>query len=220
MEKEILPLACEFIGIRSDPDNQPALEEILELALSHLQDYSIERFERNGVKSALIHNQPKRPSRFKVLLNGHLDVIPAKADQYSARIEGSKLYGAGSMDMKSNVSCLIAAFKSVANSVNYPLGLQLVTDEETGGFNGTKLQVDEGVRADFIIAGESTNFNIVNKAKGVFLAKISSSGETAHGAYPWRGTNAIWEMVEFLNALKERYPIPTKEVIGTTVNLA
>jgi len=94
-----------------------------------------------------------------------------------------------------------------------------VTDEETGGFDGTQYQVEKGVRADFVIAGEPTNFDIVHKAKGVLIAKISANGKTAHGAYPWRGSNAIWSMLGFLQALKKRYPIPNQERWVTTVNL-
>ena len=108
------------------------------------------------------------------------------------------------MDMKANVACLMTVFKDVADKVNYPLGLQLVTDEEIGGFHGTKYQIEKGVRAEFVVVGESTDLNIKNRAKGILWAKISAKGKTAHGAYPWRGENAIWKMNEFLNCLKRQ----------------
>ena len=100
------------------------------------------------------------------------------------------------------------------------MGLQLVTDEETGGFNGTKYQIDKGVRADFVIAGETTNFKIVNKAKGILWVKISTRGKTAHAAYAWKGENAIWKMNKFLALLGKKYPIPDQEDWVTTVNLS
>ena len=220
MLQNIVSLSKKFVSIKSTSENPRALVEILELALSYLKEYTIERFESNGVKSALIYHSKRRPKKFKIILNGHLDVIPGKEHQYLPQIKGSRLYGVGSMDMKANVACLIMAFKEIANKVNYPLGLQLVTDEEIGGSYGTKHQIDKGVRADFVIAGEPTNFDIVNKAKGVIWAKISTKGKTAHGAYPWRGENAIWKMNEFLNILKEKYPIPNQQKWVTTVNLS
>src|SRR5690606_17841219 len=64
------------------------------------------------------------------------------------------------------------------------------------------------------------NFNIVNKAKGITWLKISTKGETAHGAYPWRGTNAIWKMHAFLNKLQKLYPVPKTQEWVTTVNLS
>lgn len=220
MIDKILQLTKKFVSIRSTFDNPKALEEILKLSLSYLKGFTIERFEKNGVKSALIYNSKTKPKKFKIILNGHLDIIPAKESQFMPKIIGDKLYGAGSMDMKGSVTCLIMAFKEVADKVNYPLALQLVTDEEVGGSDGTKHQIEKGVRADFVIAGESTNFDIVNKTKGVLWLKISTKGVSAHGAYPWRGENAIWEMNEFLNALKVKYPIPHREEWITTVNLS
>lgn len=218
--QKILDLTEKLISIRSISGNPKGLEAALELALSELTGFTIENFERNGIRSALIYAASERPKCFKVLFSGHLDVVPGKEEQYTPRREGDRLYAIGSMDMKANVACLITAFKQVARSVSYPLGLQLVTDEEVGGFDGTKYQVEQGVRADFVIAGEPTNFDIVHQAKGVLNARITARGTTAHGAYPWRGDNAIWKMQQFLGVLLEKFPIPDKQKWITTLNLS
>lgn len=220
MLNKIVSLAKEFISIRSTSDNTAELDKILEIALSNLSGFTIERFENKGVKSALVYTAQKRPTKFKVILNGHLDGVPGKDYQYLPKIKGDKLYGAGSMDMKASVACLIMVFKEVANKVDYPLALQLVTDEEIGGFNGTKYQIENGVKADFVIAGESTGLQIANRAKGVLQIKISTKGKTAHGAYPWRGENAILKMNQFINFLFNRYPVPEQQEEITTVNLS
>ena len=73
---------------------------------------------------------------------------------------------------------------------------------------------------DFVIAGESTNLNIVNKAKGILWLKIFTQGKTAHSAYPWKGKNAIWKMQKFLTLLEEEYPVPDQEDWITTINLS
>lgn len=217
---EILKLAKELISIKSITGNSEELEQILELALSNLEGFAVERFDKNGIKSALVYNTDKRPKKFKIILNGHLDVIPGKKYQYRPRIIGDKLYGVGSMDMKASAACLIMVFKEVAGKVDYPFALQLVTDEQSGSQNGTQYQIDEGVRGDFIITGESSNFNIINRAKGVIWIKILAKGKSAHSAYPWKGENAIWKMNEFLNLLKQKYPSPKSEVWKTTVNIS
>lgn len=220
MLNQIVSLIEKLISFKSTQENKRELEKILEFALSNLKGYKVERFDSGGIKSALIYNSQKRPLKFKIILNGHLDVIPGKQFQYLPKIKDDKLYGVGSMDMKAGVACLIMVFKELANKIDYPLGLQLVTDEEIGGFNGTKHQIDKGVRADFVIAAESTGLNIVNKAKGILWVKISAKGKTAHGAYPWKGENSIWQMNKFLNILQKKYPIPNKESWVTTVNLS
>ncbi len=217
--KDILPLTKKFITIKSNPENAKELAQILNLSLAQLRGFTIERFERNGAKSALVYNTKKRPKKFKALLNGHLDIIPGKDFQHKPQVKGDRLYGVGSMDMKGNVAAMIAVFKDMARTVDYPLGLQLVTDEEIGGFDGTGYQVEKGVRSEFVIAVEATNFDIVNKAKGILWAKVSATGKTGHGAHPWNGENAIWKMHSFLQALQKNYPVPKKEQWATTVNL-
>lgn len=220
MLNNIVSLTKKLISIRSVPTDTKSLESILKLASSNLKGYTVEHFKNKGVGSILAYKARKRPARFKIILNGHLDIIPGKESQYLPRIKGNRLYGAGSMDMKANVACLIMAFKEVADKVDYPLGLQLVTDEEIGGFNGTKYQVEKGIRADLVIAGEPTNFDIVHEAKGVLWVNISARGKAAHGAYPWRGENAIWKMAKLLDVLRKKYPVPKKEAWVTTLNLS
>lgn len=220
MINRIIVLSKQLISLKTVPENKKALDESLDLILANLNEYTIERFEKNGYKSALIYNKTVRPEKFTILLNGHVDVIPGKDTQYIPRIADNKLYGVGALDMKSNLVCLVFAFKEVAAKVDYPIALQIVTDEELGGFNGTAYQIEKGVRADFIITGETTNFDIVNKAKGIIWAKVSCTGQTAHGAYPWRGENAIWKMNDFLTILKEKFLIPADEAWVTTINLS
>lgn len=216
----ITALLEELITIPSTPDDSRALDVILQRVLNELNGYTVERFEKDGVKSALVYNKQKRPESFKVILNAHLDIIPAKKEQFIPKIVGDKLYGAGSMDMKGGAVCLIDAFKKVADTVNYPLALQLTTDEEVGGFKGTKHQIEKGVRANFILAGEPTNFEIVHKAKGILQVKIRARGVTAHGAYPWLGNNAVMKLHDFLNRLQRVFPAPKGEQWQTTVNVS
>ena len=220
MASTTLRLSKQLIAIRTDPPNTRELNRALALVERELRGFHIERFERNGSRSILVTNTKRRPKKFKVLLNGHLDVIPGKDFQYTPKEKGTRLYGVGSMDMKSNVACLIHAFKETAHKVSYPLGLQIVTDEEIGGFDGTLYQVERGVRADFIIAGETTQFDIVNEAKGILWIKVSCRGKTAHGAYPWRGDNAIIKMNTFLSRLMKEFPTPKRQAWQTTINIS
>ncbi len=220
MQDNILELAMKFIEIKSDENHPDKFDHVLDIAKQQLKDFTIDEFVSNGYKSILAYNTKTRPDKFKIILNGHLDVIPGKDEQYNPKIDGDQLYGVGSMDMKSNVACLIQAFNDMANQVDYPLGLQLVTDEQIGGFDGTKYQIDQGVRADFVLSGEASNFDIVYKAKGVAWLKITAFGQSAHGAYPWRGDNAILKMAEFIRILSNTFPNPHEEQWVSTINLS
>lgn len=222
MINDILKLSKKLITIRSVPENLQSLGYALDtiLVLFSSTKYSIEVFEKNGYRSALIYKAGIRPRKFKIILNAHLDILPGKENQYVPKIIGDKLYGVGSMDMKANAACLISVFKEVVDQVEYPLALQLVTDEEIGGFYGTKYQIDKGVRAEFVISGEATNLNIVNKAKGILWIKVFADGKTAHSAYPWNGKNAVLAMNTFLENLQKVYPTPLQQKWVTTCSVS
>ncbi len=220
MNDKILSLSIQLIKIQSVKGNTTALKNIIECALHELPGFTVEYYEKNGEPSVLVYSGKKRPSRFKILLNAHLDVVPAKDHQFTPYEKSGKLYERGSMDMKATAAVEILLFKELAQKVSFPLGLQLVTDEETGGFHGTKLQIEKGVRSDFVIAGEPTDFGINNQAKGIIWVKITVKGASAHGAYPWQGKNAITHMNDVLTELNKAFPVPKKEAWKTTVNIA
>lgn len=220
MIKQILDLSKKLISIPSIKENPRKLIEILELTKKELKGFNISSYSKEGTPSLLISNSEQKLNKFKIILNVHLDVVPAKENQFSPQEKDGKLYGRGAYDMKAAAAVEILVFKELAKKLNYPIALQLVTDEEIGGFNGTKFQIDKGVRADFAIAGESTDLKIKNKAKGIIWAKIHTKGKIAHGAYLWEGRNAIWKMNEVLDNLKTVFPEPKKEIWKTTVNIA
>lgn len=220
MQQSIVALAKKLISIASIKDSPEKLKEVLFVAKSELSEFSSEAFEKNGVPGLIFYNSQKRPDRFKIILNAHLDVVPGKENQYSPVEKEGRLYGRGADDMKAAAAAEILLFKEVAKNIEYPLALQLVTDEEVGGHDGTKYQIEKGVRADFVIAGEPTDFGVNNKAKGITWVNIKTSGKAAHGAYLWQGDNALWKIEKILEKIKSAYPNPEKEIWRTTFNLA
>ncbi|MFA7412559.1 MAG: M20/M25/M40 family metallo-hydrolase, partial [Tissierellaceae bacterium] len=127
-----------------------------------------------------------------IILNGHLDVVPGEKSQFVTIERDGRIYGRGSADMKSGCVAMINAVIQLAKE---PLGckvmLQIVTDEENGGFKGTKNLVDLGYIGDFVICTEPTNLNIGIQSKGFMRVDIEVEGQSAHGSRPWEGHNAI-----------------------------
>lgn len=165
MKEQILEFSKKLIALNTRPENKKELFLLLEILTQELKEYNIFHFEENGVQSVLVTNVSQIPEKFRLLLNSHLDIIPAKQEQFIPRVQDGKLYGAGAMDMKANLTAALFAFKKYAKEVKYPLAFQLVTDEETGGYHGTRYQVEKGIKADFVLATEPTNFHIVHQAK-------------------------------------------------------
>src|SRR4051794_1457069 len=141
--------AAELIAVPSTADRPEELRRALELVLDVVgPGFAVQRFSSRGKPSALVHRPGPRPA-FRVLLNAHLDVVPA--DSYAARRDGDRLYGRGAQDMKVAALILADVFRTLAPTLPYQLGLQLVTDEEVGGYDGTAHQVAAGVTAEFVL---------------------------------------------------------------------
>ncbi len=220
MKNNIINLAKRLIEVESIEGNQKALEDVLEVANKAVEVGTKVDFLSNIKKSALFHNQKVLPEKFDLILNGHIDVVPAKKEQYLPYIEGDKLIGRGAVDMKSAVAVLICVFNEMATKTNIKLGLQIVTDEETGGNDGTKYQIAQGITSKVVIAGENTNLDIANMAKGICWMEIEIGGKTGHAAYPWDADNALMNANRFMSEVSNLYPSPAKEAWVTTVNFA
>lgn len=223
MELEpFLRTAADLIAVPSTADRPAELHRALELVLGVVgPGFTVERFESAGKPSALLYRPVDGPRpAFPVILNGHLDVVPGTPEQFTARREGERLYGRGTQDMKVSALVMAHVFAELAPDLPYPLALQLVTDEEVGGRNGTLHQLEQGVTGQFVVIGEQSGLEIVTDSKGILQARLTATGRAAHSAYPWHGDNALLTIMAAVRALHQAYPLPQTEAWATTVNLA
>jgi succinyl-diaminopimelate desuccinylase len=219
MLDEIINLSKQLIEIPSISGDIPTLIKILEFTKQQLPNQVFQPFVSNNIPSLLFTNQPHPHKEFKIILNAHLDVVPGKPDQYIPVEKDGKLYGRGAYDMKAGAAAMILLFKELGSQLPYPLGLQIVTDEEPGGLNGTNYQVNQGVRGEFVITGEGSNFRIINESKTRLTLKLTANGKASHSAYPWLGDNAIWKLQQVIQQIMEKYPIAKQESASTVVNI-
>lgn len=216
----ILSLAEKLIKIESTQENIEGLEDAVSLLGNPLKDFTIEAFKADGKPSLLVHNAKPGTKFFRTILNAHVDVVHGKKSQYHPYIADGKLYGRGAFDMKGAAAVMQAVFADVAKKVDYPLAFQIVADEELASGKGTTVQLDSGVHSDLVIIGEcGSNLDIVNENKGLVHAVLTAKGYSAHGAYPWKGKNAIIKMHEAINEIHKHFPIPESETFETTVSV-
>jgi len=218
--ESFLAAAEELLAVPSTADRPEDLRKALGFMVDFVgPGFTVEWFESGGKPSALIYRAAERP-RFHVILNAHLDVVPAPPAQFRPRRDGDRLYARGAQDMK--VSALVEAlvFRELAGTVPYPLALQLVTDEEVGGRNGTLHQIKAGVSAEFVIIGEYSGLRIVTDSKGIITATLRAIGRGGHSAYPWLADNALVNLHRSVANVLAKYPVPADEAWRTTVNLA
>ncbi|HEV2815465.1 MAG TPA: M20/M25/M40 family metallo-hydrolase [Solirubrobacteraceae bacterium] len=128
-----------------------------------------------------------------VILHGHIDVVPAHAEQFVPRIEGDRLIGRGAYDMKGGLAAMMCAVRDAAEQDRVRVRFVCVPDEESEDVETHAIDwlVREGLRGDFAITGEPTDLHIGVQAKGVLALRLGVSGTAAHGSTPWLGDNAI-----------------------------
>ena len=153
---------------------------------------------------------------FSVILNGHVDVVPAgdreqwDFDPFSGEITEKEILGRGTSDMKAGVAGFLFAMKILKESgaqLNGNIRLHIVSDEESGGEFGTKWLCDNGYaeNADACLVGEPTshdNIEIGQKGKAELIFK--SHGMSAHGSLAgYKGENAILKLFHVLEHLDD-----------------
>ncbi|WP_226626510.1 M20 family metallopeptidase [Alloyangia pacifica] len=127
--------------------------------------------------------------------SGHLDTVPLgrapwTRPPHGGEIEGDRLYGRGSSDMKGGIAAfLVAAARSTSATGT---GVILTVGEETG-CDGARWLAEAGElpKVDALVVGESTDNQPLAGHKGALWLKLIAEGRTAHGATPELGINAI-----------------------------
>ena len=201
-------LLLNLISFRTTAENPDQLLEIIEYVEDYLNhpNLKIEKFMKNGKPSIVVsfskhHNDRK----FKLIFAGHLDVVPARDEQFVPREEGDKIFGRGAIDMKGPSAVMIKLFKDLAERGEYKdIALMLTTDEEVGSANGVKYLLDEeGFSCDLAVIPDSgEDFTIITEEKGALHFAVEFDGKPAHGSTPWLGESAIEKALKFYEELK------------------
>jgi len=155
----------------------------------------------------------------ELLFNTHIDVVPGSPAVFKPMMIKSRLYGRGSADTKSSVAIFLELSRKAFDSFKKKkIMFSIVSDEEVGG-ESTKQLIASLPKLKFAVFGEPTNLMVVNEAKGIMQVRIVADGVTAHGAQPWKGTNAIEILSKQIAnfSMKHRQTKPTKD---TTYNLS
>jgi succinyl-diaminopimelate desuccinylase len=196
----------EITAIDSPIGEEKALCDHVQATLSKvLGAAAITRF-----RDSLVVRVREKPGAPKVALVGHLDTVRTQHDG-PARIEGTRLYGAGAADMKSGLSIMIELAKRLDRE-RLACDLTLVFYErEEGPFEenvlGPMLEHFALLRElDFAICLEPSSNELQLGCMGSLHATVRFEGRTAHSARPWQGENAIIKSAKFLAALGERPP--------------
>ncbi len=158
----------------------------------------------------------------------HTDTVPFEADWQAAVhpvIEGGRLYGRGSCDVKGFLACVLETLSHLDLArAKKPLALVLTADEEVGCVGAKHLAAKSAVRSRFMIIGEPTGLRPIRGGKGYALAEITVKGKEAHSAFPSQGHSAIVDAARVVLQLEgvatklAEFTDPTFDPPFTTMN--
>ena len=147
---------------------------------------------------------------FDVVILGHIDVVPAADEMFVPRIENGKMYGRGTLDMKSFAAVALNSMDYVVrHKLPIKFGVILSTDEEKGSkstasFMAAYPNISAKIVLDNDVGGDITK--IVSKCKNPVFVKLIATGKEAHGSTPWAGIDANELLMKTWQNIRRIYP--------------
>ena len=177
-------------------------------------------FRRRGYEVEL---QEVEPDRFQtiatlkgtgggksLMLNGHIDTdelsMNGTRDPWIPSIEGDRVYGSGSFNMKGGVAAMISAAEAIRKSgmsLKGDIVVACVVGELAGG-EGTTHMLDQGVRTDAAIVTEPFGTDSVATVHvGIVHMAIHTYGYSRHVSQLHGSIDAIEKMEKITKALRD-----------------
>ncbi len=167
----------------------------------------IERGVSNGHSYMLAGTRSSKSS--EVLLQAHVDIVPASDELFRVSENAGKLTGRGTYDMLFATAAYLVLIRDLADAGNiaqYDIGIMLTSDEEVGGENGVGLLYKDYDCQICILPDAGTLTEAGIAAKGVLQLIVTSIGIAGHSSRPANFQNPIVPLAAFVADIEERYP--------------
>lgn len=158
-----------------------------------LRDHGLDPVITDNNVIVRVHGREPGPV---MLLNSHLDTVPAKdgweTDPWTPVVRGGELVGLGSGDAKASVSAMACATVAThrAGLAKGTLIFAATCMEEIGGGGLEHLRPTLGP-LDAALVGEPTGLDGAIAQGGLLILEAETHGRTAHAARAHQGVNAL-----------------------------
>ncbi|HXA57941.1 MAG TPA: succinyl-diaminopimelate desuccinylase [Streptosporangiaceae bacterium] len=199
---DVAELTRALVDIESVSGAEKALVDALEVSLRELPHLTV---ERDG-DTLVARTGLGRPER--VILAGHSDTVPLNGNLPS-RIEGTRMYGCGTSDMKSGLAVMLRLAATVPEpnrDVTYLVYECEEVEAERNGLRRLGANRPDLLRGDFAVLLESSLGEIEGGCQGTLRIEVTARGERAHSARAWTGSNAIHTAGAILDVLRAYEP--------------
>jgi succinyl-diaminopimelate desuccinylase len=205
-EVDLLALTAELVDVASPSRQEADLVALLETRLRAADHLQVTRVGDNLVARTTLGR------RWRLLLGGHTDTVPADGNQ-QARLDGDRLHGVGSADMKGGLAVMLQLALQVRDPAVDCTYVFYAREEIASAESGLGELFDarpELLEADAALLGEPTGGALEAGCQGTMRVRVTLRGARAHTARPWMGRNAVHRLAPLLGALDayaERRPV-------------
>lgn len=197
----------KLISFKTEAGNREENKNALKWVKNQLKELPLHFEEHNSNGFASLTVTTKKTKNPKIWLAGHMDVAKARDKMFKSAVKGNRLYGRGAFDMKFAIASYMKLLKELKNDFSkLNFGLMITTDEEVGGANGVEFLLNKGYTAKSVFlpdGGEDWKIEKASKGLWSFIAK--SHGRSAHPSKPWLAINALEELMDFLQILRNKF---------------
>ena len=194
---DVLDIARELVRTSSPnpPGDERAAAALVQNLLPELQLPGARVIARNESRPNLLITLDFGPGGRHLVLSGHLDTKPVadaawSVDPFGADVEGDRLYGLGSADMKSAIAAMLVAASRVAGDApsRGRLSLLFTADEENGSAYGAHHVADSvPLDADGVVIGEPGGIEgdydrLHLVSRGIARLRLIASGRQGHSS--------------------------------------
>jgi putative selenium metabolism hydrolase len=169
------------------------------------------RFDKMGNILGRIGSGPRT-----IVFDSHIDTVgigdPSAWgwDPFVGKVEDGVLYARGACDEKGSTPGMIYGM-AIARELGLLEGWTAYyfgnMEEWCDGIAcNTFVEVDPGVRPDFVVIGEPTRMLVYRGHKGRLEMKVTARGRSAHAASNHLGDNAIYKLLPIIEAIKNMEP--------------
>jgi len=207
LRDELTELLCEFIRIRSVTGEEKALSDCIAARLKDA-GLTVEQDAESNLVCFVGEGEKT------LVVNGHLDTVPPAegwaTDPMEPVVEGDRIYGLGSTDMKGGLAVMTA----LATTVRAGLRLAFAfTVNEEGGSTSTRngartfteaYDFDYALTCEPTYDEESGRLRLGIGCQGRTIADVTVHGRSCHSASFDQGVNAIYQAVPVIQRIAER----------------
>jgi succinyl-diaminopimelate desuccinylase len=202
LESDAPTLTAALCDIESVSGQETTLADAVEASLRPVPHL---RVDRDG-DAVFAWTEFGRAER--VVVAGHIDTVPI-ADNVPSRVEGGRLLGCGTTDMKSGVAVALRLAAHLSRPVRDVTWVFYDCEEVEATRNGlgrVARNHPDWLAADFAVLMEPTNATVEGGCQGSLRAEVTTRGRRAHSARSWHGSNAIHAAADILQRLRDHRP--------------